>query len=83
MSQNRIRKGPDASQGRTSVPGDQAPVWLYESALSRADEKHRTTDHAICPVEPVDDAKTAVGCGRGAPMMREMRGEKVLLKEKQ
>jgi hypothetical protein len=36
-------------------------------------------DHAICPVKPVDDAKTAVGCGRGAPVMREMRGEKALL----
>ncbi|MDD0976454.1 hypothetical protein [Pseudomonas fontis] len=38
--------------------------------------------HAICPVEPVDDAKTAAGCGRGAPVMREMRGEKALFKEK-
>lgn len=36
-----------------------------------------------CPVKPVDDAKTAVGRGRGAPVMRKMRGEKALLKEKQ
>jgi hypothetical protein len=31
----------------------------------------------------MDDAKTAIGCGRGTPVMCEMRGEKVLLKEKQ
>jgi len=46
------------------------------------DEKHRTTDWVICLVDPVDDAKTAVCCGRGGPVMPEMRREEVILKGK-
>lgn len=63
---------------KAHVPGDQASVWLYESALSRPDEKHWATGHAICLVEPVNDAKTAAGCGRSASVRREMRREKAL-----
>lgn len=59
QTQNRVLQSPDAGQGRTSVSGDQAPVWLCESALSWADEKHCSTDHAVCAVEPLDGSKTA------------------------
>jgi len=55
------------------VSGNQASVWLYKSALSWPDEKHRATGYSICPVEPVGDTKTAVGCGRCAPEMQEKR----------
>lgn len=39
------------------------PVWLCESTLSWADEKHGPTDHAVRPVEPVDGSKTTDGFG--------------------
>ena len=54
----------DAGQGRTSVSGDQAPVRLCESTLPWAAEKHRSVDHAVRPVKPLDGSKTADGYGR-------------------
>ena len=62
------------------VSGDQAPVWLCESALSRADEKHCSTDHAVCFVEPVDGSKTADGYGR---LTRVTRGARLKSPTKQ
>jgi IS5 family transposase len=53
----------DTGQGRASVSGDQTSVWLRESALSWADEKHSSADHAVRPVESVDGSKTADGYG--------------------
>jgi hypothetical protein len=46
----------------------------YAKAQVRAKVEH------FCPVGPVDDAKAAAGCGRGAPVMREKRLEKALFK---
>lgn len=42
---------------------NQASVLLRESALSWADEKHSSADHAVRPVESVDGSKTADGYG--------------------
>jgi hypothetical protein len=46
QAQNRIPQWPDA--------GHQASVRLCERTFSRTDEEKHTTDHAICPLEPVD-----------------------------
>ncbi|SCZ86442.1 hypothetical protein NSMM_540045 [Nitrosomonas mobilis] len=42
------------------------PIWVRESALSWADEKHGSVDHIVRPVEPVDGSKTTDGYGRVA-----------------
>jgi IS5 family transposase len=55
------KRDPERSNIRSD---EQAPVWLCESALSWADEKHCSTDHAVCSVEPLDGSKTADGYGR-------------------
>ena len=62
-------------QGCTSVSHDQAPVWLYESALSWLVEKHRSTDNLVRFVESVEGAKTVDGYRRGASVMRADRLE--------
>lgn len=41
---------------------DQAPVRPCKSALSRAEEEHRTTRHAVRVVQPVDGALEIAGC---------------------
>ena len=66
-------RGSGTSQGRASVPGDQAPVRLCEGALPWSGEEHGATDDAVRSVEPVDGAPTFTDeCRRGAPVMREM-----------
>lgn len=54
----------DTSQGRTSFPGDQESVWLCESTVSWADEKHGSVNHAVCPLKPLDGLKAADGYGQ-------------------
>jgi transposase, IS5 family len=41
--------------------GDQAPIRIYESALSRLEEKHRPTRHIVCAIEFVDGAQQTDG----------------------
>ena len=66
-------QGSGTSQGRASVPGDQAPVRLCEGALPWSGEEHGATDDAVRAVEPVDGAPTFTGeCRRGAPVMWKM-----------
>lgn len=36
----------------------------------RTDEKHRSVDHAVRSIKPLDGSKTVDGYGRGAPVMR-------------
>src|SRR3546814_15096551 len=60
----RCSKGQDAGAGGAPVPGDQAAVWLHESALPRSGQEHGAGVHAVCVVEPVDGTTTVVGCCR-------------------
>src|SRR3546814_19937710 len=57
-------QGQDAGAGGAPVPGDQAAVWLHESALPRSGQEHGAGVHAVCVVEPVDGTTTVVGCCR-------------------
>ncbi len=66
VAEDRVLQSSDIGQGRASVSGYQAPVWLRQSALSWADEKHGSADYAVRPVESVDGSKTADGYGRVA-----------------
>ncbi|KPW62128.1 ISXoo6 transposase [Pseudomonas caricapapayae] len=70
-AQDRVLQSSDTGQGRTSVSGDQASVWLRKSALSWADEKHSSADYAVRPVESVEGSKTANGYGRVTRLTRE------------
>jgi len=66
-------KAPSTRQGRAPVPRDQAAVWLYQGALPRAGEEHRSVGHAVRAVESVEGAPTVTDQrGRGAPVMRGM-----------
>jgi len=66
-------KAPSTRQGRAPVPRDQAAVWLYQGAVPRAGEEHRSVGHAVRAVESVEGAPTVTDQrGRGAPVMRGM-----------
>jgi hypothetical protein len=41
-----------------------------QGALSRLSEKHGSTGHAVCVIEPVDGAKTVNDRRRGASVMQ-------------
>jgi transposase, IS5 family len=68
-------------EGWASIPGDQAPVWLYEILLPRFGEKYCAADNAVCLVEPVDDARTAAESMPDAPVMRKMSPVEVLFRK--
>lgn len=71
QAQNREGQGAGTCQGRTSIPGDQAPVWLHQGALPWPGQEHRTTDYAVCAVESVDGAAAFTReHRRGAPVTR-------------
>ena len=66
-------KAPSTRQGRAPVPRDQAAVWLYQGAVPRAGEEHRSVGDAVRAVESVEGAPTVTDQrGRGAPVMRGM-----------
>lgn len=54
------RKGQSAGagQGQTSVPSDQTPVRLHQSALPGPGEEHRAAGNPVRPIEPVAGAST-------------------------
>lgn len=57
----------------TSVPGDQAAVWLRQGALPGTGEEYVSDGYAICPVESVDGSPTFTDeRRRGASVMREI-----------
>lgn len=45
---------PSAYEGRAPVPGDQAPVWLCESALPWPGQEYGADDDAVRALESVD-----------------------------
>ncbi len=68
------RQGQPTGEGGTSVPGDQAPVWLRQGPLSRPGEEHGTGADAVCAVKPVHEAKAVAACrGRDVPVIGELR----------
>ena len=52
----RAGQSAHAGQGRTPVPGDQAPVWACGGALPRAGQEHGAAADTVCAVQPVDGA---------------------------
>lgn len=72
---DREGQSADASEGRTSLPCDQAPIRLCENPFPWLGQEHGATDHAVCPVESVDGAPAITACcGRGAPVRAESQG---------
>ena len=73
---------------QVSVPGHPAAVRFDEASLPRTGQEHRTRDHAVRAVEPVDGAQAVDGdgsspsatrmtrfeCGHGAATCRQMEG---------
>src|SRR5690606_21222773 len=71
QAQDREGQGAGARQGRTSIPGDQAPVWLHQGAFPWPGQEHRATGYAVCPVESMDGAATFTReYRRGTPVTR-------------
>ncbi len=50
-------------QSGAPVSRNQAPVWIHQSPLQGLKEEHRPAHHAVCVVEPVDDAHEVDGSG--------------------
>src|SRR5690606_38873069 len=57
MARTGAAQGASAREGGTSVPGDQAAVWLRESALQRFGEEPCPSADPVRVVEPVDGAR--------------------------
>ncbi len=76
-------QGQRAREGGASVPGDQAPVRLYQGPLSRTGQEHGTGADLVCTVKPVDEAKAVTaGYGERAPVTREIPTENAINGEK-
>ncbi len=67
---DRKGQGPDAGQGRTSVPRDQMPVRLHQGAFTWVGEERGRAGYAVCAVEPLVGTETAADGRRGAAVMR-------------
>jgi hypothetical protein len=50
-----------AGKGRTSVPRDQAPVRVFEGAVSRTGKIYRTADEFVCAIESVHGEAAVTG----------------------
>ena len=64
---DRTPEGQRTGEGRARVPGGQAPVRAYESALSRAGQEHRPVAHAVRADESVAGATQVDGTGWTSP----------------
>ena len=67
------------SRVEPSVSGDQAPVWLYQGALSGAGQKHGAVEDVVCVGQCVGGAPPSDGDGRiGVLEMSEWRPKQAI-----